>query len=147
MTSIRKSIIVKVPKNLIFKIISDVEKYPEFLPWCKLVLVKNISADKSQLTVELNVLFAAISGKYISLVTRDIEHENFVTSKLISGPLDNLDCAWKLKALNSMETEIEFNLDFQFNSFMLETLSKIIIPKATEKILTAFVSRAYKLNN
>ena len=141
MTSIHKYKIIQAPKNRIFKIISDIENYPEFLPWCSSIVIKNISEDKKELTVELNILFAGIREKYVSLVTIDFENENFISSRLISGPLDNLYCTWKLKDLNSMETEIEFKLDFSFNSVALETLSKLIIPKVTEKILDAFIKQ------
>lgn len=127
----------------IHALVMDIEKYPEFLPWCKQVkIIEHIS--DNELTADLLVSFKNFFEKYRSLVKygKTASGLYFVETKAIQGPFKNLFSAWKIKEISSDSCEVEFFIDFEFNSFLLNKMIGGIFEKASFKMMDAFEERA-----
>jgi len=140
-----KKILPHSAKKL-YSLVMDIEKYPEFLPWCKSAkIIEIISANN--LRADLLINFKGFFEKYRS----DVKHgktENsdyFVDVVAIEGPFKKLINQWKITDLKNGSCEIEFFIDFEFNSVILSKVIGVIFEKATHKMMSAFEDRASAL--
>ena len=121
-----------------FDLVSDVGKYPEFLPWCVGVRLKqrteeNISADmmigykmfreKFSCHVELNY------PKRIDVVYED-------------GPFKYLNNHWIFIEEDNGSCTIDFFVDFEFNSILLQKVIGVVFNEAVKIMVHAFEKRA-----
>jgi coenzyme Q-binding protein COQ10 len=130
----------------IYDLVVDVENYPLFLPWCKNShIVKNIS--DSNFHAELLINFKNIFEKYTSDVVflKKSATEYFVEAKAIKGPFKNLTNQWKIVEIDYKKTQVEFFLEFEFNSILLSKMLGTIFSSATQKMMNAFENRALNL--
>ena len=128
----------------IYQLVMDIEKYPEFLPWCKQAKIIEKISDEN-LIADLLINFKNFFEKYRS----DVKHgelqngEYFVDVMAIQGPFKSLVNKWKFKDdADGKSCQIEFFIEFQFNSFFLEKMLGAIFERAAQKMMAAFEERA-----
>jgi coenzyme Q-binding protein COQ10 len=132
-----------LPYNLtqLETIIVDVKSYPEFLPWCQLVRI--IQHDEDSLIADMAVSFKSFTETYRSKICLTKESITSSTIRVtgIDGPFKYLENTWKL-TLDDSGCKIHFMVDFSFKSSILNKLASLFLEKATQKIISAFKSRA-----
>jgi coenzyme Q-binding protein COQ10 len=147
MTIINETKIMLIPAKLIYDLVIDVKKYPEFLPWCKSV---NISSeiDNKNFHAELLINFKNIFEKYTSAVhhLQISDREYSVEAIAIKGPFKNLINRWKITEIDSNKTQVDFYLQFEFNSILLNKMLGGIFSLATEKMINSFENRAIEIS-
>jgi coenzyme Q-binding protein COQ10 len=144
MPNISRELFCKYPHELLYSIILDIEKYPEFVPWC--VYAKIIRITDSDLEADLKANFKGFTSQYRSLVVFNYNDiQSYVTVKMLNGPFKFLNTKWHLEYLEECKVKIKFDIEFEFQSFILENIAKISINKLTDKIMEAFLLRAKKL--
>lgn len=132
------------PKQL-FDLVVDIEKYPEFLPWCRAARI--LERGENEFLGELVISFAHITENYTSRVTLTPPQENTAGSidvVMVKGPFEHLTNNWKFTPTEN-GTIIDFALDFKFRSRILEKLIGSLFSKATNKMVSAFKKRAEEL--
>ena len=130
------------PLNL-FKLVSDVKKYPEFLPWCLGARVKNNS--KNNFDADLIIGFKIYKEIYSSQVILDHVNKKIIVNYK-DGPFEHLDNYWIFKD-NVKGCEVEFMVDFKFKSVFLQTLMETLFSEAVRRMVSAFEKRANELFN
>ena len=128
------------PLNL-FKLVSDVKKYPEFLPWCLGARVKNSS--KNNFDADLIIGFKVYKEIYSSQVVLDHVNKKIIVNYK-DGPFQHLDNYWIFKD-NMKGCEVEFMVDFKFKSVFLQTLMETLFSEAVRRMVGAFEKRANEL--
>jgi coenzyme Q-binding protein COQ10 len=124
------------PQQL-FELVADIERYPEFLPWCRAARI--VERRQGEVLAELVISLAHISESYVSRVVLHYPHRIDVT--MVKGPFTHLTNQWTFTALDG-GTRIDFALDFKFRSRLLEKLMGSLFSQATAKMVTAFKQRA-----
>jgi coenzyme Q-binding protein COQ10 len=128
-----------------YELVMNIESYPQFLPWCKQARIIQKISDKN-LQAELLINFKNFFEKYTSDVFFDKVDEVFLIDVVaIKGPFKTLVNKWKFREISDQKCEVEFFLEFEFNSFFLNKMIGQIFVKATEKMMTAFEQRAFDL--
>ena len=130
----------------IYELVMDIEKYPEFLPWCKQAkIIQEIS--KQNLHADLLINFKSFFEKYRSNVSHGKSGLNayFVDVGAIEGPFKKLVNQWQFRDLENGECEVKFFIEFEFNSILLTKMLSPIFKKAAEKMMAAFEERAGKI--
>jgi coenzyme Q-binding protein COQ10 len=141
MPSFKTTKTLPYPAKHLYDIVMDIEKYPEFLPWCKQAKITKINSD-SNLEAILLINFKNFFEKYTSSITHGLNESGyFVNVEAIEGPFKNLINQWRLQDTKN-GCMVEFHIDFQFNSFLLEKMIGAIFEKATLKMMGAFEVRA-----
>ena len=130
------------PLNL-FKLVSDVKKYPEFLPWCLGARVKNNY--KNNFDADLIIGFKIYKEVYSSQVILDHVNKKIIVNYK-DGPFEYLDNYWIFKD-NKKGCEVEFMVDFKFKSVFLQTLMETLFSEAVRRMVGAFEKRANELFN
>jgi len=141
--SIKKEI--PCSKENLIKIVLDIEKYPEFLPWCVNGKVHSINdkGDTVEITADLTIGKNFFKETYKSFI---IYHKNlhsiFVTN--INGPIKHLENKWFFKQVGE-NSEIDFHIDFELKSKILNLLMIKSFDIGLKKIVDAFEKRAIDL--
>lgn len=146
MPSFKQSKILPYSAKQMFDLVIDIEKYSEFLPWCKNArIISKISLENIQ--AELLINFKNFFEKYTSDVQFAMleNGEYFVDVVAIKGPFKSLINKWQFIPMDQNQCLVEFYLEFEFNSKILSKMFSAIFHNATQKMMSAFEDRAKKL--
>ena len=137
-----RRLINHTPSNL-FKLVSDVKKYPEFLPWCLGARVKNRCENIFE--ADLIIGFKIYKEIYSSEITLDNINKKIIVNYK-DGPFEYLDNYWIFKD-DKNGCEVEFMVDFKFKSIFLQTLMETLFSEAVRRMVGAFEKRENELYN
>jgi len=137
--------IISCKKNQIIEMVLDIEKYPEFIPWCLegKIHEKIYTEDFIEIKADLKVGKRFINETYSSLVLYS-KKKNLITVTNIKGPLKYLKNEWRFKEIND-KTQLDFTIDFELRSNLLNIIMKNYFNFGLNKITDAFEQRAIKL--
>ena len=133
-------------KNLI-ELVLDIEKYPEFVPFCVDAQVheKKEKGNLLLIIADLTIGKGPFKDTYKSDVKYNIKEDSiFVTN--LDGPLKHLENTWHFKEKNNI-TEVSFEVDFELKNEFLNIVMTKSFQFALEKISEAFQKRAEDLFN
>ncbi|GEM_PF-7091364 len=138
----RMSFVDKVSISLSrgFSIITDIEKYPEFVLGFKKVNV--IERDELGVLVEI---IPTIPIKNV-IMRADFFPPDRVTFKQIEGPLSIFEGEWRFKEIDPFLTEVSFNLQYFVKNFIAQKLIYKFVDISFKDIIVSFRIRAKKLN-
>ena len=141
--SIKKIIACK--KNQLIDLVLDIEKYPEFVPWCLdgKIHNKKESEDLIEIKADLKVGKRFINETYTSLVLFHKESDRISVTN-IDGPLTHLKNEWKFKEINN-STQLEFEIDFELKNNILNAIMKRSFNFGLSRIADAFEKRALEI--
>jgi coenzyme Q-binding protein COQ10 len=138
------SILPYSPQQL-FAMVADIEKYPEFLPWCRAARI--VSREADSFLGELIISFSHLTERYTSRVTPvapSANSEGRIDVALVTGPFEYLNNHWRFVP-HAEGCEIHLDLDFQFKSKLLDKMLGGMFGRACEKMVGAFTTRAEAL--
>ena len=141
------SIKKKIPcskKNLI-EMVLDIEKYPEFVPWCldSKIHDKTDKGDTIEIKADLTIGKSFFRDTYKSFVIYNkLEDSIHVTN--IDGPLKHLENKWFFRQ-DGDSSEVEFHVDFELKNKVLNVLMIKSFDLGLKKIADAFEKRAIQL--
>ena len=123
-----------------FALVLDVAKYPEFLPWCVATRVKSKDyGENGQMVADMAVGFKMLQERYTSRITFETPHHIHITD--IGGPFKRLETDWRFIP-TADGCEVDFQIDFEFRSALLEKVMGKVFTEAAHKMMQAFVTRA-----
>ena len=137
--------IIPCKKNQLIEMVLDIEKYPEFVPWCieGLVHDKNESIDLITFKGDLKVGKSILNETFSSHVSYFKEKDKIIVTNL-DGPLKYLKNEWTFKDINN-GTQLEFFIDFELKNSILNSIMKRSFELGLNKIAKSFEERAVKL--
>ncbi len=125
----------------VFNLVADVERYPEFLPWCVACRIRQWDAATS-FTADLAVGFKMVREQFTSKV--QLDRPNAITVEYLKGPFSHLRNEWKFSAVPE-GTAVDFFLTFEFRSRLLQALIGALFEEAVHRMVSAFEARAAKV--
>ena len=137
--------IIPCKKEQLIEMVLDIEKYPEFVPWCiegKKYEI-NESSDLIIFKGDLKVGKSFLNETFSSHVTFYKEKDKIIVTNL-NGPLKHLKNEWKFKEVNN-STQLEFYVDFELKNPILNGIMKKSFELVLNKRAKAFEDRAIKL--
>jgi len=133
--------LVEYPAAKMFSLVDDVERYPEFLPWCGAAEI--ISRDDQTVHAALHINYKGIKQRFS---TRNrVETPNLIEITLIEGPFKHLDGRWCFTPLGAEACKVEFALHYEFVNRLLEKLVGPVFNYIANSFVDAFVRRAESL--
>ena len=141
--SIKK--IIPCNKKDLFKMILDIEKYPEFVPWCLngKINKKIDRVDLIEIEADLTVGKGFLNQTYKSHVTYYKDKDKIIVSN-IGGPLKYLKNEWQIKEVNN-NSEVSFMINFEIKNIFYNMLMTRSFDKGLKNIADAFEKRAIEL--
>jgi coenzyme Q-binding protein COQ10 len=130
----------------IFELVGDVAKYPEFLPWCTGARIreKQTTSTGETMIADLMIGFKMVREKFTSRVTLDRPSRR-IDVNYLQGPFKTLKNHWTFSATQNGHCQIDFHLEFEFSSVLLQKLIGVLFHEAVRRMVAAFEARAYQL--
>lgn len=140
----KESINLSYSREELCKLILDVEKYPEFLPWCSKCKIISKKSE-GHFFAELEVHYKHFKKSYISEI-KVIKNDELteIKVKMVKGSFKRLINIWKLTEKNNL-TELEFFIDIELKSFALQLMLKALFNNVYKKMLESFQARAKEI--
>ena len=137
----RETRVLPYTPEQVYALVADVERYPEFLPWCVACRI-NKRESPTSFTADLAVGFKMVRERFTSRVT--LKPIDAITVEYLDGPFDHLTNEWKF-APDPKGTAVHFYLSFEFKSKLLQALIGMLFEEAVHRMVGAFETRAAKL--
>jgi coenzyme Q-binding protein COQ10 len=128
------------PEQL-YDLVADIEKYPEFLPWCGAVRI--LSQSETELLADLSVGYKFFRETFRSRV--HLTPKTRIDVEYINGPFHYLNNHWVFKKRADSGTDIDFFIDFEFKSKLFQSATQMVFEAAFDRMLDAFEARAKKV--
>ncbi|HET9716403.1 MAG TPA: type II toxin-antitoxin system RatA family toxin [Pseudolabrys sp.] len=127
-----------------FELVSDVEKYPEFVPLCSDLKVRSRSKNENGHTVlvaDMTIAYKIIRETFTSRVTLDRENLRIFVEYL-NGPFKRMQNRWTFSPIDDRVCDIEFFIEYEFRSRTLAVLMGAMFDTAFRRFAAAFEQRA-----
>lgn len=124
-----------------FDLVSDVDRYDEFLPWVAAVRIRSNS--ETEMVADLLVGFKALKERFTSRVTK--ERPRAIHVDYLDGPLKYLKNDWTFEPDGEGGCVVGFLVDFEFRSRLFEAIAGQMFGIALKKMVGAFETRAQQL--
>ncbi len=124
-----------------FDLVADVERYPEFLPWCTAARIR--SRQDNVFWADLMVGFKMVRERFTSRVELDRPHR--INVEYTEGPFRYLNNHWVFYPQDDGGCLIDFYIDFEFRNRMLQRLMGALFNEAVGMMVHAFEKRAENL--
>ena len=121
----------------LFNLVSDVDDYPNFLPWC--VALRVTSRNDNEIRADMVVGFKMLREKFTSRVT--LTPKERIDVEYLDGPFRYLENRW-LFIDKDGGCEIDFFIDFEFRSRLLRKIMEPLFHEAVRRMVRAFEKRA-----
>ncbi|HEU0223426.1 MAG TPA: type II toxin-antitoxin system RatA family toxin, partial [Paracoccaceae bacterium] len=122
-----------------FELIAGIDRYPEFLPWCSAARIRSRKKDGAREIIEADLVisFKVFRERFTSRVTlRRTEYR--IDVEYLNGPFHYLNNHWFFRPLGETSCEVDFFVDFEFRSHMLQSLIGLVFNEAMQRIVRAF---------
>jgi coenzyme Q-binding protein COQ10 len=139
-THAEKKVLPYTPEQL-FDLVADVERYPEFLPWAVAARIR--SREGNVVTADLVIGFKMFRERFTSRVVLDRARR--IDVSYTEGPFKYLDNHWLFEPMQGGGTCIDFFVDFEFRSAILQRLIGMLFNEAVRRMVHAFETRARQL--
>ena len=143
MKHVRKSVLLWYSPRERYELVTDIDRYPQFLPWCEHAAV--LDAHQDGVTARLGLAYMGVRHTF---TTRNVHvASESVTVSLVDGPFSLLDGTWLFKALGRPGSEeaackIELDLRYGFASPALEAVLSPVFGRVANTLVESFVRRA-----
>lgn len=127
-----------------FDLVADVERYPEFVPMCKALKIRQRTQkpDGSEVIVaDMTVSFQVVREAFTSRVTLDKPNLKILVEYL-QGPFSKLENRWTFESKTDESCDVGFFITYEFKSRMLAVLMGAMFDAAFQRFASAFEKRA-----
>jgi len=126
----------------LYGLVAEVEKYPEFLPWCLAARIRK--REGNTFWADLVIGFKMIRERFTSQVKLSPD-ERRIDVEYTDGPFKYLNNHWIFTPMAENRCEIDFYVDFEFKNRMLQGLMTVLFDEAVRRMVNAFEARAKAL--
>jgi len=127
-------------REQLFDLVADVERYPEFLPWCLGARVRERTA--TTITADLLIGFKMVRERFTSRVVLDRPRR--IDVSYARGPFRHLNNHWRFSPAAG-GCRIDFFVDFEFKSRLMQRVIEMLFGEAVRRMVAAFEKRAREL--
>ena len=138
--------LIECEKKDLIELVLDIEKYPEFVPFCfdAKIYENKKDGDLQKIIADLTIGKGPFKDTYKTDVAFNKKTDSIYV-KNIEGPLNHLTNNWTFSDKNNGITEVTFDIDFEIKNKFLNSLMVVSFQFGLEKIADAFQKRAEEL--
>jgi ribosome-associated toxin RatA of RatAB toxin-antitoxin module len=141
MSQVVKSVLVPYSPAEMFELVDGVEGYPKFLPWCSGTVLHY--RDEASTEATLKIGYMQIRQEFTTVNSKRFPEEMLIHLK--SGPFRKLEGYWRFRPLGDAACKIEFMLQYDFSSSLLDKVLGPVFGHIANTLVDAFVERAEKV--
>jgi ribosome-associated toxin RatA of RatAB toxin-antitoxin module len=138
MSKIEHSALLEFSAQQMYDLVNQVDRYPEFLPWCAAseILAETDDSMTAMIKIKKGIIEKAFTTENQLIPTQSI------TMNLINGPFKSMQGLWQFKTLSDTACKTSFSLEFTFDSKLLALTLTPIFTKIADTMIGAFQQRA-----
>ena len=136
-THAEKRLIPHTPEQM-YQLVADIEKYPEFLPWCVGTRIR--SRDGDVILADMVIGYKVFRERFTSRVT--LSPTQRIDVAYSEGPFRYLNNHWKFIPEGDGHCTVDFYVDFEFHSRILQRMIGAVFNEAVKIMVHAFEKRA-----
>ena len=141
MKTIIRSALVGYSATDMYSLVEDIERYPEFLPWCRSTRVPKREPGRTIATLTVGV-----RGIQQTFTTENTNRTGeAIDMRLVEGPFRRFSAAWRFQALGPQAAKIEFSLTYEFASSLIAKVLEPLFDHIANTMVDAFIRRAEAL--
>ncbi len=141
MREVRRSALLPYSAGQMYGLVIDVERYPEFLPWCSGARI--LAADGEYVTVKLGLSRGLAHGNFTTR-NRHVP-ERSVEMSLLDGPFSLLEGRWDFRPIETAGTRIELQVRFQTHGLIDAIALGPAFEQICNQMVDAFGKRAHQV--
>lgn len=138
MTHVQRSAIVPYTPEQMYALVADVERYPEFLPWCN--GAATLARDTNGVTVSLSLSRGPAHARFTTRNT--LEPPSQVTMHLVDGPFESLEGHWRFQRIGDAGSRVSLDLSFRMKHALAGLLLGRAFEKSCDQLVDSFCRRA-----
>ena len=137
-TRISKSALVMHTPQAMYRLVNEVEHYPEFLPWCRSgdVLERDETCQRATISIARGPLNKSFTTRNTMVPDEEIRLQ------LEDGPFSKLEGVWRFEPLGEKGCKVSLDIEFAFSSRMLAAVLNPVFSEICSTLVDAFVKRA-----
>jgi coenzyme Q-binding protein COQ10 len=126
-----------------FRLVADVERYPEFVPFCERLTVRGRREEGGReiLVADMTIGYKLVRETFTSKVTLDRDALE-IRADYLDGPFRTMENSWRFRPLDDDAAEISFAIAYEFKSRALAMLMGAVFDRVFRTFATAFETRA-----
>lgn len=141
MEKIKRSALVPYSAKQMYLLVDDIEKYPEFVPYCKNAEI--ILREQQQVSATLHVSKSGIAKSFST--KNDLYPYERIQMQLLNGPFKYLNGNWRFIPLSEEACKIELDLEYEFTHKLASIAFAKIFNQLAQSMVTAFTKRAEEI--
>jgi len=138
MHTVQRSVLVPYNAAQMFDLVADVDKYPEFMPWCGGARVH--SRDAHGMQASITIAFAGVRQTFTTRNTH--QYPESITVALVNGPFSHLTGQWAFQALSEDACKVVFTMEYAFSNRALEMVVGPVFNRIASSFVDSFTQRA-----
>jgi ribosome-associated toxin RatA of RatAB toxin-antitoxin module len=141
MRRVRRSAIVPYSASDMYRLVKDVESYPDFLPWCSDVEVHSRQNNVVEATLEFRrgALKKRFRTRNAMIADQSME------LSLVGGPFRDLSGGWRFSQLGDTGSKVSLDIKFEFDSRALDLMVGPFFEDICNSLVDAFTQRAHAI--
>lgn len=144
MKTVHKSVLIWYSPQEMFNLVTNVNQYAQFLPWCDQARV--VEESETGMLAEIGISFAGVRQTFTTRNTHTVPSQ--VALELVNGPFSHLQGQWNLLPVgdgSQRACKVELQLQYGFDSPALAKLVGPVFDKIAASLVDAFVKRAQQV--
>ena len=141
MRKVRRSALVPYTAAQMYELVKDVERYPEFLPWCNDAEVHIREAEFIEASLELHR--GKISKKFRT--RNPLVPNESLGIELVGGPFRHMSGGWLFKQLGEAGSKVSLELEFEFENKATDVIFGRFFENTCNKLVDSFTQRAAEM--
>ena len=144
MKQVNKSVLIWHSPREMYGLVTDCERYPEFLPWCERGEV--IESTETTMVARLHLAYGGVRHAFTTRNEQVADHSVHLT--LVDGPFSLLDGLWRFVPIGAPADatapacRIEFEMRYAFTSRALKAVISPVFDRIADTFVDSFVKRA-----
>ena len=145
MKNVKKSVLIWYSPQEMFALVTDIARYPDFLPWCD--HTKILDHDENAMTAEVGMAFGGLRKSFVPRNTPSTLDNggNRVSIRLVKGPFSRLEGNWTFSPVgdgSQRACKVELQLDYGFDNAALAAVIGPVFDRIAGSMVDAFIKRA-----
>jgi len=143
MTLHRDTRVVPYPADAMFDLVAGIEDYPDFIPWCLGMKVRerSVADGRGHVVADMIVGYKIFRERFRSKVRLD-RPAGAIDVDYLNGPFKRLENRWRFIDREGGGSTIDFTIDFEFKNRFLQATAQQVLDKAFKRLSDAFLKRA-----
>ena len=138
MREVKRSALIAQPPARLFALISDVERYPEFVPGCTHARIE--SRAPHEVVATIGVRRGALRAQFTT--RNELDPDRRVSMHLVRGPFRLLEGEWLIVPIGEQGCRVELTMRFAFSNPVTAVIFEPLFEETIGSLMDAFVARA-----